>query len=110
AARRRAAGLWADARRRGTPTADPRSLDCDVILAAQALQAEAVVATENVGQLSRYGRALHWRDTYAITQATSADANSQLVDIHVLPALDLVGTKRSLCHSADVAGRRADEV
>lgn len=30
----RAAQFWADARRRGRPTADPKGLDCDVILAA----------------------------------------------------------------------------
>ena len=58
----RAAGLWADARRVGKPTADPRELDCDVLLAAQALEAGAIVATENVGHLSRYVVAKHWRD------------------------------------------------
>lgn len=60
----RAAELWADARRRGRPTADPRELDCDVILAAQALQANAIIATENVGHLSRYVTAGHWRNIW----------------------------------------------
>jgi predicted nucleic acid-binding protein len=58
----RAAALWADARKRGQPTADPRELDGDVILAAQAEQAGAVVATENIGHLSRFVEARNWRD------------------------------------------------
>lgn len=58
----KAAELWADARKRGKPTADPKELDGDVILAAQALQANAVVATENVGHLSLFVEARHWKD------------------------------------------------
>jgi predicted nucleic acid-binding protein len=58
----RAAALWADARRRGQPTADLRELDGDVILAAQAEQAGAIVATENIGHLSRFVDARDWRD------------------------------------------------
>jgi predicted nucleic acid-binding protein len=57
----RAAALWADARRRGKPTADLKELDCDVILAAQVLEAGAIVATENVGHLERYVTARDWR-------------------------------------------------
>ena len=34
---RLAARLWAQARNAGTPTADPKELDCDVLIAAQAL-------------------------------------------------------------------------
>jgi predicted nucleic acid-binding protein len=58
----RAAELWAISRNQGLPTADPRELDCDVILAAQAEKIGAVVATENVGHISRFVSAKHWRD------------------------------------------------
>ena len=57
----RAAELWAEARKSGRPTADPKALDCDVILAAQAEQAGAIVATENVGHLSFFVEARDWR-------------------------------------------------
>jgi predicted nucleic acid-binding protein len=56
----KAAELWADARKRGRPTADPKELDADVILAAQAIESGAIIATENVGHLSRYVTAKHW--------------------------------------------------
>ena len=59
---RRAAELWAIARRQGTPTADPKEIDADVILAAQAERVDAVVATENVGHLARFVTAKHWQD------------------------------------------------
>jgi predicted nucleic acid-binding protein len=58
----KAAELWAQARNSGMPTADPKALDCDVILAAQALEVNGIVATENVGHLSRFVDARHWRD------------------------------------------------
>jgi predicted nucleic acid-binding protein len=58
----KAAIIWAEARRRGQPTADPKELDCDVILAAQALQIGAIVATENIGHLSLFVEARSWRD------------------------------------------------
>jgi predicted nucleic acid-binding protein len=65
-----AATLWADARNAGAPTAAPAALDADVILAAQALTAgiaakEVVVATTNVGHLSRFVNAQIWRDITA---------------------------------------------
>lgn len=65
---RRAAELWADARRRGMPTADNAALDADVILAAQAqLLGEAtgdevVVATDNVRHLTRFIEARRWQE------------------------------------------------
>lgn len=58
----KAAELWAEARRDGLPTADPKALDCDVILAAQALAVNGIVATENVGHLARFVQARPWRD------------------------------------------------
>lgn len=64
AAMRRAAELWADARRQGKPTAGTGDIDGDVILAAQALTlgGDVVVATVNVGHLSRYVPAAVWED------------------------------------------------
>lgn len=58
----KAAELWADTRKRGQPTADSKELDGDVILAAQALEVDAIVATENVGHLSLFVEAKHWRE------------------------------------------------
>lgn len=64
---RRAAELWAQMRQEGTPTADPQALDGDVILAAQALAVSRpgdtlVIATTNVGHLSRLVPAARWQD------------------------------------------------
>ncbi len=63
----KAAELWAEARRSGQPTSDPKALDGDVILAAQALLAgeggdEVVVATTNVGHLVRFVSAKDWQE------------------------------------------------
>ena len=58
-----AAALWGQARRSGQPAADPQALDCDVILAAQALSIgapELVVATTNPAHVSRYVPADLW--------------------------------------------------
>jgi predicted nucleic acid-binding protein len=65
AAMRKAAALWAEARNRGYATADPKALDGDVILAAQAIMmgfptSEFIVATDNVRHLSRYVPADEW--------------------------------------------------
>jgi predicted nucleic acid-binding protein len=61
-----AASLWAEARQTGQPTADPKALDGDVILAAQARllcndKTEVIVATTNVGHLSRFIAAFDWQ-------------------------------------------------
>jgi predicted nucleic acid-binding protein len=57
----KAAELWAKARKLGKPTADLKELDGDVILSAQALQVNGVSATENVGHLSLFVEAKHWK-------------------------------------------------
>jgi len=65
AAMRQAATFWAQGRQSGQPTADPKELDGDVILAAQALllgEPDVVVATTNVGHLARYVNAKYWQD------------------------------------------------
>jgi hypothetical protein len=48
----------------GRSIADPKELSGDVILAAQALQVNAVVATENVSHLSLFLNAKFWRDIF----------------------------------------------
>lgn len=58
----KAAELWAEARNQGRTTADAKALDCDVILAAQALALKGIVATENVGHLSLFVKAKSWRE------------------------------------------------
>ncbi|MEM7351263.1 MAG: PIN domain-containing protein [Acidobacteriota bacterium] len=61
---RRAASLWAKARQQGQPTAGDKTIDADVILAAQAasLGDSAVIATTNVGHLKRFVSAELWQD------------------------------------------------
>jgi predicted nucleic acid-binding protein len=61
----RAADLWAQSRLSGVPTGDPKKLDIDVILSAQALTlpvlpGDLIVATSNVGHLSRFVPADLW--------------------------------------------------
>jgi predicted nucleic acid-binding protein len=60
-----AAELWADARRRGFPTAPRDAIDVDVILAAQILSlglrpADFVVATTNMTHLAQFVPAELW--------------------------------------------------
>jgi len=67
AAMMKAAELWASARKAGIPTADPKALDADVILAAQTvllgqLAHDPIVATTNVGHLDRFIDARRWQD------------------------------------------------
>ena len=63
----KAAQFWAQVRKQGIPTADDKALDGDVILAAQAILIrdeghEVIIATTNVGHLSRLAQAKTWRD------------------------------------------------
>lgn len=63
-----AARFWAIARQQGFPTADDRTIDGDVILAAQAATLDApgaVIATTNVGHLSRFVPADLWQNISA---------------------------------------------
>jgi len=62
-----AAQFWAEVRQTGKATADPKSLDGDVILAAQAKIAElnenqVIIATTNVKHLSLFVDAREWND------------------------------------------------
>ena len=71
AAMLKAAEFWADARRKGLPTAPEAALDADVILAAQAAlligmekPSDVLVATDNVGHLGRFVTARRWQDIH----------------------------------------------
>ena len=64
---RKAAEFWAQARLQGNQTAADKALDADMILSAQCESVkhdgdDAVVATTNVGHLSLFTDARHWRD------------------------------------------------
>ena len=64
----RASELWAEARRRGRPTADPAALDADVILAAQtqlfaeAIREPVVVVTTNARHLQQFVPTSRWQE------------------------------------------------
>ncbi|WP_338076332.1 nuclease [Chlorogloeopsis fritschii] len=62
---RQAAIFWAQARQQGKPTADDKAIDGDMILAAQAVTlcvSNVVIATTNVGHLSRFVPADLWQN------------------------------------------------
>jgi undecaprenyl pyrophosphate synthase len=61
-----AADLWATSRQSGLATGDPKKLDVDVILSAQALTlglptSDLVIATSNVSHISRFVPAKDWQ-------------------------------------------------
>ena len=61
---RQAAAFWAQARQQGQPTAGDKTLDGDMILAAQATTlgvSDVVIATTNVGHLARLAPAELWQ-------------------------------------------------
>lgn len=64
-----AAGVWAEARIQGIPTADDLSLDADIIICAQYQLLEKeypgryiVIATTNVDHLNRFAEAREWQE------------------------------------------------
>ena len=64
-AMRQAAMFWAQARQQGQPTAGDKTIDSDMILAAQAMTldvVDVVIATTNVGHLSRFAPADLWQN------------------------------------------------
>jgi predicted nucleic acid-binding protein len=65
---KQAAQIWAEARNKGIPTADEKSLDVDVILCSQWQLLTIkypgryiVIATTNVKHLSRFAQAAQWQ-------------------------------------------------
>jgi hypothetical protein len=62
---RPAAKLWAQARQQGQPTAGDKTIDGDMVLVAQAItmgERDIVIATTNVGHLSRFITAELWQN------------------------------------------------
>jgi hypothetical protein len=62
---RQAALFWAQARQTGQPTASDKTIDADMILVAQAITvnvSDIVIATTNVGHLSRFISADLWQN------------------------------------------------
>ncbi|NEP63800.1 MAG: type II toxin-antitoxin system VapC family toxin [Symploca sp. SIO2G7] len=61
---RQAAELWAQARQQGQPTAGDKTIGSDMILISQAMTlgvSNVVIATTNVGHLSRFIAADLWQ-------------------------------------------------
>jgi predicted nucleic acid-binding protein len=68
-AMRQAAMFWAQARQKGQATAGDKTIDGDMILAAQAKTlevADVVIATTNIGHLSRFTQADLWQNIVPI--------------------------------------------
>jgi predicted nucleic acid-binding protein len=64
-AMRQAAKLWAQARQQGQPTSGDKTIDGDMILVAQAMTLgvkDVVIATTNIGHLSRFITAELWQN------------------------------------------------
>jgi predicted nucleic acid-binding protein len=64
-AMRQSAKLWAQARQQGQPTAGDKTIDGDMILVAQAITIripDVVIATTNIGHLSRFINAQLWQN------------------------------------------------
>ena len=62
---RQAAVFWAEARQKGQPTASDKTIDADMILVAQVVVMDVqnkVIATTNVGHLSRFVAADIWQN------------------------------------------------
>ena len=57
---RKAAELWAKSRKTGRSVGDPKELNADVILAAQAIRLGAIIATDNLGHLGQFTEARLW--------------------------------------------------
>jgi len=59
---KQAAHFWAQSKKRGHPTADPKELDADVILAAQATEVDGIVITDNIGHIGQFIEAKRWTE------------------------------------------------
>ena len=78
AAMRQAAVFWAEARQRGQPTAGDKTIDSDMILAAQGVMlgsSDIGVATTNVGHLTRFVPADLWQNITSDTEPHPPHAN-----------------------------------